>query len=618
MQGYSYSVFSIAALVIHLIINFRLLAGRGESSLRAKCYRGFLLGVIFYYAVDGAWGIFAGLGWVIPWYCDTVLFFLSLVTFAVMWCRFSIVYLELGKWATRVLTWFGYAILAANVVLLTANFFNDCVFSFDAQDKYITGWARDPLIALLIAFNLLNAGFVLAKAVSGNAFNRRRGMMVLLSCLTMMVSILLQIAWPLTPFTALGCLICTCFFHIFVIQDEQSAKHTAELEQALARARAAEKSRSMFFSIVSHDIRTPLNAILGYSELLQDGIPDQAKRNEALKSIRDSGTMLLQLVNDVLDLSRMESGKITLNPRPVRLEQLVDAVFSSFGMSASAKGIELVNHTIGLPVIMVDEHRFKQILFNLVGNAVKFTDHGSVIVAAACNEANLELAVSDSGCGIPPDMLTRVLEPFVQVQDPSHAADRANGTGLGLSICRSLTEAMGGRLSVKSELGKGSTFSVCIPGVVGCTMGAAQAPDPAPAPAPLPTAASIKLPQRVLVVDDSSVNRAVLSALLKRAGIASIRQACDGEEALIELDAASKAGSPRDFVFTDFWMPKMNGTELIRRIRADPRFRRLPVFAVTADTEFRGDARTNLFDGVLFKPLTYDKLMTALTTSHPA
>ena len=228
----------------------------------------------------------------------------------------------------------------------------------------------------------------------------------------------------------------------------------------------------MFFSIVSHDIRTPLNAILGYSELLQDGIPDQAKRNEALKSIRDSGTMLLQLVNDVLDLSRMESGKITLSPRPVRLEQLVDAVFSSFRMSASAKGIELVNHTIGLPVIMVDEHRFKQILFNLVGNAVKFTDHGSVIVAAACNEANLELAVSDSGCGIPPDMLTRVLEPFVQVQDPSHAADRANGTGLGLSICRSLTEAMGGRLSVKSELGKGSTFSVCIPGVVGCTMGA--------------------------------------------------------------------------------------------------------------------------------------------------
>ena len=374
----------------------------------------------------------------------------------------------------------------------------------------------------------------------------------------------------------------------------------------------------MFFSIVSHDIRTPLNAILGYSELLQDGIPDQAKRNEALKSIRDSGTMLLQLVNDVLDLSRMESGKITLSPRPVRLEQLVDAVFSSFRMSASAKGIELVNHTIGLPVIMVDEHRFKQILFNLVGNAVKFTDHGSVIVAAACSEANLELAVSDSGCGIPPDMLTRVLEPFVQVQDPSHAADRANGTGLGLSICRSLTEAMGGRLSVKSELGKGSTFSVCIPGVVGCTLGAAQAPDPAPAPAPLPTAASIKLPQRVLVVDDSSVNRAVLSALLKRAGVASIRQACDGEEALIELDAASKAGSPRDFVFTDFWMPKMNGTELIRRIRADPRFRRLPVFAVTADTEFRGDARTDLFDGVLFKPLTYDKLMTALTTSHPA
>ena len=144
--------------------------------------------------------------------------------------------------------------------------------------------------------------------------------MVLLSCLTMMVSILLQIVWPLTPFTALGCLICTCFFHIFVIQDEQAAKHTAELEQALARARAAEKSRSMFFSIVSHDIRTPLNAILGYSELLQDGIPDQAKRNEALKSIRDNHPkFLLTLDNDPpLDhdgIKRMNVVDFLLDPR---------------------------------------------------------------------------------------------------------------------------------------------------------------------------------------------------------------------------------------------------------------------------------------------------------------
>ena len=612
MQGYSYSVFPIAAIVIHLIINFGQLTGRGEATVRTRRYRGFLLGVLFYYVADGAWGMFAGLGWIVPWYVDTVLFFLSLAVFAVMWCRFAIVYLGLGKWASLSLAWLGHALIATNVALLAANVFNRWVFSFNEQGKYVIGGLRDPLIYLIIAFNVLAAGFVLAKAVSSRGFVRRRSMMVFLFSMTMTLAILLQIIWPLTPFTALGCLVCNCFFHVFVVQDEQAAKHAAELEQALARARAAEKSRSMFFSIVSHDIRTPLNAILGYSELLQAGISEPEKRDEALKSISESGTTLLQLVNDVLDLAKMDSGKITLMPRPVQLSQLVDAVFASFRMAASTKGVELVNRTGNVPKVLVDEHRFRQILFNLVGNAVKFTDHGSVTVGADYDETNLEVAVSDTGCGIPPDMLTRVLEPFVQAQDPSHAADRAAGTGLGLSICRSLVEAMGGELSVESELGKGSTFNICIPGVVGCTG------DPSPVPAPAPAAMPLSIPQRVLVVDDSPVNRAVLSALLKRAGVASVRQACDGAEALAELDAAEKAGSPRDLVFTDFWMPNMNGTELVKRIRADHRFRRVPVFAVTADTEFRGDARSKLFDGVLFKPLTYDKLINALAALHPA
>ena len=607
MQGYAYSVFSIAAIAIHLIFNFNLLVGRGKVTANAARYRGFLVGVLAYYVSDAAWGILAGLGWLRPLYVETVFFFLSLVAFVFMWSRFAVKYLDFGKLETRVLSWFGYALLLFNVVALAANPFNGCMYHIDANGTYQTGCMRDVAFCLLVAFTILTAFFSVVKAIESQGTVRRRSMMVFLFCATIAVAIVLQVVWPLTPFTALGCLIGTCFLHVFVVQDEQAAKHTAELEDALARAHAAEKARSMFFSIVSHDIRTPLNAILGYSEILQDDVTSEADREEALKSIRASGTTLLQLVNDVLDLAKMDAGKMTFRLEPVRLFQLVDEVFSSFRMSAEWKGIGLANKTAKVPAVFLDGHRFRQILFNLIGNAVKFTDRGSVTVAASYDGSNLDISVSDTGCGIAPDMLARVLDPFVQAQDPSHAADRSGGTGLGLSICKRLVEAMGGKLVVESELGKGSSFVVRIPNVAAASEKATQA-------AERKTAADAKrsLPKRVLVVDDSPVNRAVLTAHLRKAGVASIDHAVDGVDGLAKLDSAAKAGKAYDLVFSDFWMPNLNGPEFIEKLRADPRFVALPVFAVTADTEYHGDARSSLFNGVLLKPMTYDKLIESL------
>ena len=442
--------------------------------------------------------------------------------------------------------------------------------------------------------------------------------MVVLCGVAMSVAMIMQVAWPLTPFTSLGCLIVNCFFQVFVIQDERLAKHTAELERALERARTAEKARSMFFSIVSHDIRTPLNAIIGYSELLQKGTESEAERNEALKSIRASGKTLLQLVNDVLALAKMDAGKMALRPEPVILNQLTDEVFSSFWRDASEKGVRLVNGTDGVPTVMIDGHRFRQILFNLIGNAVKFTKTGSVEVRATYSEGVLVVSVVDTGCGIAPDMVDRVLEPFVQAIDPSHAADRAAGTGLGLSICRRLVETMGGEIDVQSELGKGSTFTVRIPGVE-CKVESEKLKVESVKPMAGLSALNSQhstLPSRshshVLVVDDSPVNRKVLTAFLKRAGIERIDQAGDGVEALEKLDSALKSGDPHDFVLSDYWMPNMNGLELIERIRADARFSSLHVVAVTADTECRKDARSGLFSGILLKPVTYDQIAEAM------
>lgn len=602
MQGYTYSIFSIAAILIYLmIINFNHLLGIRTALPRNVNYRGFLVGLLVYYITDAAWGILAGLGMTRLLYVDTILFFLALVVFVFMWGRFVVTYLSLGKWSGRILMWFGYMLLALNIAALVLNPFNNCVFYFEADGSYRTGCVRDVAFDLLVVFSVLIAVAVFVKVLTSHDSMRRRSIMVLLSSVTMAVAMALQIVWPLTPFTSLGCLISNCFLHVFLVADEQMEKHLKELEMALERARNAEKARSMFFSVVSHDIRTPLNAILGYSELLQDGMKSPAERDEALRSIRASGTTLLELVNDVLDLAKIDSGKMTFHPEPLNLFNLTEDVFASFRLVAAEKGVELVNRTAEVPTVMLDEHRFRQILFNLIGNAVKFTSKGSVAVAASYTGKTLEVSVIDTGCGIAKDMLTSILDPFVQVRDPSHAADRSYGTGLGLSICRSLTEAMGGNLIVESELGKGSRFLIRLPGIE-------PSREKVKTPGSKPVASLKNLPKHVLVVDDSPVNRAVLTALLKKAGVAAIEPACDGVEALGKLDSAYKSGDPFDFVLSDLWMPKMNGHEFVEKLRGDPRFSHLPVFAVTADTEYHRDSRTYLFTDILLKPLTYAKL----------
>ena len=614
MQNYAYSVLSIVAIAIHLIINFDIFPGRrGSGTAYGLRYRGFLAGLFAYYVTDACWGVLAGLGWTRALYVDTVLYFIAMSVSVLTWCRYVIAYLNFSRGMSKALYWFGYWLLGMFVVLMVVNAFNGCVFSFDDQGRYTPGVLRNFIFYVLVVLNALMAVSALVKALGGREAVRRRNMVVFLFCLTMAVAIVIQIAWPLWPFYALGCLVGSCFFHVFVVEDEreelrraviareEAAKHAAAVESAQERARVAEKARSMFFSIVSHDIRTPLNAIIGYSELLQFGIKNKAERDTVLKSIRASGTTLLQLVNDVLDISRIDAGELVLQPEPVRISALVDDVFSSFGMVAAEKGITLENLTGGVPTVLLDGHRFRQIFFNLIGNAVKFTDRGKVSVATSCSGTGIEVSVSDTGCGIPPSLLAHIFDPFVQAQDPTHSADRAGGTGLGLTICSRLVKAMGGELDVKSEVGKGSTFRARIPGVVAAGDRAVAEPKPAVAPK--------NLPKRVLVVDDSSINRDVLAMLLAHIGVTSVEQACDGIDAMSELEAAHKAGQAYDFVFSDLWMPKMNGIELIEKLRADPRFGSIPVCAVTADAEFLRDERCALFNGILLKPLTYDKLV---------
>lgn len=380
------------------------------------------------------------------------------------------------------------------------------------------------------------------------------------------------------------------------------------VENRLQAEREVNAAKSYFFSTVSHDLRTPLNAIIGFSELLEMGVADEAERTRYLSSIRSSSRVLMDLINDVLDLSKLEAGKMEIETEPTDLWTLVEEIRSAFALEASRKGLFLEVDLAGCCARHeLDPQRIRQVLFNLVGNAVKFTEKGGITIrvrqrpCAAEGCCGLELAVSDTGCGIAQTDQAKLMMPFVQV----HGQGRHGGTGLGLAICRQLAQRMGGELTLRSLYGAGSTFTLSLPQVKIVT-----ATEAAPAPAPVVKPPVVcKRAKRVLVVDDSSVNLAVLRALLERCGCRDIVTAADGREALAYLLNAER---PFDLVLTDLWMPDMDGDALVRAIRANPKFDGLPVYAVTADVEAQKDYMTVGFTGLLLKPLTLASLAPVL------
>ena len=383
------------------------------------------------------------------------------------------------------------------------------------------------------------------------------------------------------------------------------------------------KAKSYFFSTVSHDIRTPLNAIVGFSEMLETGFKTEAERKEAIAAILTSCRTLLGLVNDVLDLSKLESGKMEILPEPTDCPRLLHTVMDAFRASSVRHDIELRCSVGAMPPLILDPQRLRQIVFNLVGNAVKFTKRGHVELRAAFNRnkdadaGEFRLDVEDTGCGISEEGLKHIGSAYVQVGD---SMSRNGGTGLGLAICKQLMAAMGGRLEVASKLGVGSTFSVIVPGVkiAAATGGQGYAAGGshssatgAGADAQKERVPPVKMPHRILLVDDSKMNLMVIKALLKKIGDFDVATAGDGKEAMDIL--TSSETKPFDLVMTDMWMPNLDGAGLIRAIRADPALATLRVVAVTADVESQTTCADMGFNGILLKPVTAASLGKAIS-----
>jgi CheY-like chemotaxis protein len=382
--------------------------------------------------------------------------------------------------------------------------------------------------------------------------------------------------------------------------ERQVAERTSELQAALDSARQSSEAKSVFLSGMSHELRTPMNAILGFSQLLQLQ-PLPAQQLDAVNEIRGAGQHLLALIDDLLDLTRIEAGKLAVVAVPVDVAEVVDEALRFAQPMFAARRLELVNRTPAGPRMRADPVRLRQVLVNLLSNAAKYNREGGRVVIDATSQGpqRLRLRVSDTGQGIAPERMHRLFQTFERL-GAEHSG--IEGSGIGLALSRQLAELMGGTLGVESQVGEGSTFWVELPVATG---GVTEQAATGASAQPTVAAAAFE----VLYIEDNRANLKVVELMFQARPHWRLVTATTGPQGL------ERARDGRfDAILLDIHLPGMDGYEVLQALQADARLRAVPVVALSADAmpvQVERGLRAGFRD-YLPKPLDLQRLMSLL------
>ena len=583
MNEVTYSIIGILASILLLIINQDVILNHdGQILTRTqRNYRWFLMGVLTYLVTDLLWGVLYSHHLTGILFVDTSIHFAAMVGAVMLWTHYVVSYLDAGSTFERMLLVVGRVFFALELIFIAANIFIPVLFWFDENGVYQAGIARYVTLGIQIFMFLVTAVYTLFVASKSKGRVRLRHLTIGFFGIAMMTLIIVQVFYPLLPLYAMGCMLGTSLLHSFVVEDEkdeyrreleEAAKRDQEqkqelsesreaMKEALAIAENANKAKTAFLSNMSHEIRTPMNAIIGLNNIAMNDPTASDQVKEYLRKIGASAQHLMGIINDILDMSRIESGRMTIRKEEFSFAKALEQVNTIISDQCHDKGLAYDCQTIG----QVDEYyigdamKIKQVMINILGNAVKFTPKGGKIRFLIeegkrfDRNAVLKFIISDTGIGMSKEFLPHIFDPFSQ--EDSSSTSKYGSTGLGMPITKSIVELMNGRIDVASEKGKGSTFTVTLP------LGESDRKQRANETALVPHDMS------VLVIDDDPIALEHAEIVLSQVGI-SCETAESGWEGIDKVRIRHGRREDYNLIIIDWKMPEMDGVETTRQIRS--------------------------------------------------
>lgn len=619
-----YSAFSLLSLVIFIIVNIRFLKkGRNRAFSGAKaCYWDFLLSIMIYIITDILWGILYETKMVSLVFVDTTVYFLVMALSVYLWTEFVVEYLNNKKLFDRFLGYAGRFLYMVIVICLLINLVKPIIFTYGEDGTYYALPVRYVFLGAQVTLFTMAALYTYNETRKLSGTERRHNLMIAISGTVMLFFVAIQIFNPFIPVYTIGVLLATCIVHVFVGEEEEQEKNRL-LEDALKRAELANSAKTMFLSNMSHEIRTPINAILGMNEIIRRDSKEK-KIIGCADSIQKAGTSLLGIISDILDFSKIEAGKLDIYNEEYATAGMIGDLYNLIGFRGEEKGLELrFDIDPSIPgKLKGDELRIKQVITNLLTNAIKYTEKGSVcLIAKYLGEedgfARIKYLVSDTGIGIKEEEMDRLFMEFDRLDE--QRTRTIEGTGLGLPITASLLKMMGSLLQVESTYNVGSDFYFEIKQeIVDATPIGEDWMNPLndSRQSDSRILQSFVAPDsHILIVDDTYLNLEVICGLLESTEI-KIDTATSGAECIVQFEA-----NDYDLVFLDYRMPRMDGIETLSLLKEKypEKAASVPIISLTASA-VAGERERMLaagFTDYITKPVILTELIKMLLNYLP-